>query len=408
MKIAVYHNLHSGGAKRTLCAITGRLGKLYPIDLYDLSCSDHKFCDLSEAVQNTYTYPFQPLPQLHRPFGRLNYGAQWMDLIRLERLHQEIAADIDSRGYDVVYVHPCQFAQTPGIIRYLKTPTLYHSREPLRAAHEPEVPRPYRVSRPTSKFLDRFDGLRAGFEHKRSEIDQQNVLAATTLIANSYFTREAIWRIYGADARVVYHGIDSEKNRPLGLERENLVLSVGALTPLKGFDFIVRSLALIPAAVRPALIVASNYQEALEKQYVEDLARQFDVKVQLLNMVSDEVLLQLYNRAQVVACASILEPFGLVPLEAMACAAPVVAVAEGGLRESVQHGATGYLVDRNPAEFAAAVAGLVTDPQLARRMGTAGRELVLKEWTWEKAVGKLSAHLEACLVNRMGASIPQG
>lgn len=396
MKIAVYHNLHSGGAKRTLCAITSRLGQQHAIDLYDLSCSDHKFCDLSEAVQQTYTYRFDPLPQLHRPFGRLNYGARWWDLMRLERLHQQIARDIDSRGYDVVYVHPCQFAQTPGIIRYLRTPALYHSREPLRAAHEPEVPRSYRIARKTSKFLDRLDFLRAAFEHKRSQIDSGNVLAAATLIANSYFTREAIYRIYGADARVVYHGIDSEKNRPLGLERENLVVAVGALTPLKGFDFIIHSLALIPEEVRPSLIVASNYQEAQEKQYCEDLARQSGVDVQFMNMVSDETLLQLYNRAQVVACASILEPFGLVPLEAMACAAPVVAVAEGGLRESVVPGVTGYLVDRSPAEFGQAIARLVTDPTLARRMGEAGRDLVLREWTWEKAVGKLNAHLEVC------------
>jgi glycosyltransferase involved in cell wall biosynthesis len=113
-------------------------------------------------------------------------------------------------------------------------------------------------------------------------------------------------------------------------------------------------------------------------------------------MVSDETLLQLYNRAQVVACASILEPFGLVPLEAMACAAPVVAVAEGGLRESVVPGVTGYLVDRSPVEFGQAIARLVTDPALARRMGEAGRDLVLREWTWEKAVGKLNAHLDAC------------
>ena len=396
MKIAVYHNLHSGGAKRTLCAITSRLGQQHPIDLYDLSCSDHKFCDLSGAVQQTYTYRFDPLPQLRRPFGRLNYGARWLDLVRLERLHRQIAADIDSRGYDVVYVHPCQFAQTPGIIRYLHTPALYHSREPLRAAHEPEVPRPYRPARAASKFLDRLDFLRAAFEHKRSQIDRDNVLAATTLIANSYFTREAIYRIYGADARVVYHGIDSEKNRPLGLERENLVVAVGALTPLKGFDFIIRSLALIPEEARPSLIVASNYQEAAEKQYCEDLAAQSGVRVAFMNMVSDETLLQLYNRAQVVACASILEPFGLVPLEAMACAAPVVAVAEGGLRESVVPGVTGYLVDRSPVEFGQAIARVVTNPALARRMGEAGRDLVLREWTWEKAVGKLNAHLDAC------------
>ncbi|TLN00023.1 glycosyltransferase family 4 protein, partial [bacterium] len=341
----IYHNLHSGGAKRTLCEITNRIGTQHAIDLYDLSCSDHKFCDLSASVQNIYTYPFDPLPQLYRPFGRLNYGARWLDLLRLERLHRRIAADIDSRGYDVVYVHPCQFAQTPGIIRHLRTPVLYHSREPLRSAYEPEVPRTYRAGRKLSKFLDHFDFLRAAYERKQSQIDRVNVLASDIILANSYFTREAIYRIYGADSRVVYHGIDSEKNRPLGLERENLVVSVGALTPLKGFDFIVRGLALIPAEVRPGLIVASNYQEEKEKQYVAALGEQLGVQLQLLNMVSDEVLLQLYNRAQVVACASILEPFGLVPLEAMACAAPVVAVAEGGLRESVQPGLTGYLVD---------------------------------------------------------------
>jgi len=85
-----------------------------------------------------------------------------------------------------------------------------------------------------------------------------------------------------------------------------------------------------------------------------------------------------------------------VPLEAMACAAPVVAVAEGGLRESVVPGVTGYLVDRSPAEFGQAIARLVTDPALACRMGETGRDLVLREWTWEKAVGKLNVHLEAC------------
>lgn len=396
MKIALYHNLHSGGALRTVCAIASRIGQHHSVDLYNLSCSEQKFCDLSEAVQQTYTYAFHPLPQLHRPFGRLNYAARWWDLQRLEQLHRQIAADIDRRGYDVVYVHPCQFAQTPGVIRHLKTPVLYHSHEPLRVAHEPEVPRAYRAVRKISRWINRVDFLKAAFENKRSQIDRRNTWAASMLVCNSYFTREAIYRIYGVDARVVYHGIDSLKNRPLGLTRENMVLTVGALTPLKGFDFIVRSLACIPPESRPELIITSNYQEPQEKSYVEDLARQLGVRLQLMTMVSDETLLQLYNRAGVVACASILEPFGLVPLEAMACAVPVVAVAEGGLRESIQPGITGFLVDRNPPDFAAAVLKLLSDPQQSRKMGEAGREAVLRDWTWEKSVEKLDAYLVAC------------
>jgi phosphatidylinositol alpha-1,6-mannosyltransferase len=77
-------------------------------------------------------------------------------------------------------------------------------------------------------------------------------------------------------------------------------------------------------------------------------------------------------------------------------------VAEGGLRESVQNKVTGYLVDRNPLEYAEAIESLVTNPQRAREMGSAGREVVLKEWTWEKAVGKLNAHLSACADGRSG------
>lgn len=396
LRIAVYHNLHSGGAKRTLCAITKRLGQHHHLDMYDLSCSDRDFCDVSSSVARTYTYTFKPLPEFHKPFGSLNPAARLIDLFRLQRLQRRIADDIDRRGYDVVYVHPCQFSQTPALLCFLQTPSLYHSREPLRAAYEPDVERPYSARRGMQRLRDRVNITTAIYRRKRKRIDRAGVGRASLIVTNSYFTREALYRIYAVNARVCYHGIDTEAYRPLDLPRNKGVLSVGALTPAKGFDFIIKSLALIPTATRPALTVVSNYQERAEQLYLEKLAECSGVSVQFLCMVSDETLVESYNQAQLVVYAPILEPFGLVPLESMACGTPVVAVAEGGVRESVLHEYTGLLVERDPAKFAEAVQYLLANPTLARHYGRNSREHVLRNWTWDRAVDKLESHLTTC------------
>jgi len=393
--IAVYHNLPSGGAKRTLHAILKRLNERHHLDLYDLSCSNRDFCDVRPFVAETFTYPFNPLPDLHRPFGRLNFAARLLDLFRLDRLQRRIAADIDQRGYDVVYVHPCQFSQTPALLRFLKTPSLYHSREPLRASFsEPIIDRPYRsVRRGMRRLLDHLDFVAHAYRHRLQSNEQLGSQRASLVVTNSYFTREALYRFYGVDARVCYHGVDSEAFRPLDLPRDGCVLSVGALTPAKGFAFIVQSLALIPANIRPALTIVSNYQVGDELTYLSDLAETCGVSVEFRTRITNEELVRLYNTAPMVVYAPIMEPFGLVALEAMACGTPVVAVCEGGVRESVVHGQTGLFVDRDPVQFAQAVETLIKDSQLASRYGQQAREYVLSQWRWKDAIHKLESYL---------------
>jgi glycosyltransferase involved in cell wall biosynthesis len=91
-----------------------------------------------------------------------------------------------------------------------------------------------------------------------------------------------------------------------------------------------------------------------------------------------------------------LEPFGLVPLEAMSCGTPVVGVREGGVQESIIHEHTGLLVKRDPEKFALAVQRLLSDKDLADEYGRNGREHVLKNWTWEQSVDSLEKYLFAC------------
>ena len=395
LRIAIYHDLSSGGAKRTLFEIVKRLGERHHLDMYNLSCSDHDFCDIRRFGAETHTYSFNPLPQFQRPLGRVDFAARLLDLLRLDRIQRRIAADIDRRRYDVVHLHPCQFARTPTLLHFLQTPSVYYSHEPLRAGHyEPVIARPYRSPRRRVRLLlDRLDPLAKAYRRRLESIDRRCTRRATSVLTNSYFTREALYRFYGVNARVCYHGVDSETFRPLGLPRDGFVLSVGALTPAKGFDLIIQSLGLVPAGTRPPLTIVSNYQVHDELAYLRDLAKQSGVSAEFRTMVSNEELVRLYNTALMTVYAPILEPFGLVPLESMACGTPVVAVREGGVRESVVDGHTGLLTDRDPERFARAVKMLLEDTALATRLGQQGRAYVAQEWNWDRSVRQIEAAL---------------
>jgi glycosyltransferase involved in cell wall biosynthesis len=137
----------------------------------------------------------------------------------------------------------------------------------------------------------------------------------------------------------------------------------------------------------------SNFQNPPERAYLEGLARERQVELVLVGQATEEDLVRLYNEASAVAYAPVREPFGLVPLEAMACGTPVVGVAEGGIPESVIDGRTGLLTDRHPERFGAAIARLVADGTFARRLGADGRDHVADRWTWEGAAARVEAHL---------------
>ncbi|HYF63604.1 MAG TPA: glycosyltransferase, partial [Herpetosiphonaceae bacterium] len=100
------------------------------------------------------------------------------------------------------------------------------------------------------------------------------------------------------------------------------------------------------------------------------------------------------------AYAPHLEPFGLAPLEANACGAPVVAAAEGGVRETVLDGVSGLLVEPTVAALSGGIGRLRSDPAYAAELGRRGRERVLGMWTNEHAIDRLEAHLAQVLEQR--------
>jgi glycosyltransferase involved in cell wall biosynthesis len=112
--------------------------------------------------------------------------------------------------------------------------------------------------------------------------------------------------------------------------------------------------------------------------------------------VEDKALIDLYNRASLLVYAPYLEPFGLTPLEAMACGTPVVAVLEGGARESVIHDQTGVLAERDdkPSRPRSPIADLLAADERRRRLGRQATDAVKDFWTWSHAGARLLQHLE--------------
>jgi glycosyltransferase involved in cell wall biosynthesis len=193
----------------------------------------------------------------------------------------------------------------------------------------------------------------------------------------------------GADRRrisVVPCGVDRTRFTPDGPAeprdpRRRRLVAACRLVARKGVDDAVRALAALPDA---ELVVAGGpdaSQLALdpEARRLRALADDLGVSDRLLlrGRVSRDRMPALLRSADAVVCAPWYEPFGIVPLEAMACGVPVVATAVGGQIDSVVHGVTGvHVPPRDPGALAAALAALLDDPERRAALGRAGVQRV--------------------------------
>ena len=153
---------------------------------------------------------------------------------------RKMAKAMNRGGYDLAFIHHSSFIQAPYILRYLRIPSVYFMQEHFRIIYEPSYGTD--PQQPMT-FRQRY------YLYLMGRMDAKNVHGATRVLTNSEFSRESINDSYGIDAKVCYLGVDTEAFHPLEQARkQDFVLSVGALSPHKGFEFIVASLARLPAA----------------------------------------------------------------------------------------------------------------------------------------------------------------
>lgn len=191
-----------------------------------------------------------------------------------------------------------------------------------------------------------------------------------------------------ADAR-------SQLSLPLSV---TLIVSVGRLRPVKGFDLLLEAVARLPAAVHLAIAGEGPQHAALAARAARlDLAG----RVHFLGHLTD--VRPLLRAGDIYAQPSHREAFGLAAAEAAACGLPVVASAVGGLREIVRHGETGLLVPPGCSdELAAALARLVADPSLSHRLGSSARDRVHARLGIEQTVARLDTLYRSLTLTTLG------
>jgi glycosyltransferase involved in cell wall biosynthesis len=167
------------------------------------------------------------------------------------------------------------------------------------------------------------------------------------------------------------------------------IVSVGRFVPRKGFDVLIQAMPAVPDA--ELVIVGGPDSSALaddaEAQRLSALAGELGVadRVRLCGSVSRAEMPAVLRRADVVACTPWYEPFGIVPVEAMACGVPVLATAVGGMLDTVVDGMTGLLVP--PKDSSACAAGLnwmLSDPARLAEWGAAGRRRAESRYSWDR------------------------
>lgn len=407
MKIAVWHNLSSGGGKRALYNhVSGLLERGHNIESWCPSTADQNYLPLKELIPE-HIIPFSWQPKSSKnPLKKLtaNYDNIVNKIRAMDRHCQQCAEEINLAGFDLLLANPCRFFRTSSLGRYIKIPKILYLQEPYRQLYESLPNLPWIALPPPKKIwvsptyfrslLKDFIKVRALRIQMREEfLDAQ---AFDTILVNSLFSRESVLRSYGLDSKVCYLGIDTDLFRPINVTKEKFVVGLGGIYLGKGIERAISALGAISAGTRPDLLWVGNFSDKRYQRKMEKLANSLGVNVNFKVSVTDQELVEILNRAAVLIYTSRLEPFGFAPLEANACGTPVVAIAEGGIRETIKEGINGFLVnDNNPIAIAEAILKLLENPDLAQTMGDNARQYVLENWTWEAAFDRL----EMCLLD---------
>jgi starch synthase len=382
--------------------------------------------------------------QVHfeQPWPLISNGTDAKFKGALEALSLNLLQNLHLEKLDVIHTHTWYVAMAGflakklyGIPFVLTT----HSLEPLRAWKAEQLGTGYALS---------------------SWMERTAILDADAIVAVSNGTKDDILKAYPdvdpSRIHVIYNGIDLQQYQytpdisalvKYGVDPEKpYVLFVGRITRQKGVTHLVEAIQYLPPGTQIVLCAGApdTPEIAAEMRAKVEAVRRFTPGsrraavenfttegghstatgdptgtghnlVWIEQMVTKEEAIQLYSHCAVFCCPSVYEPFGIINLEAMACKAPVVASATGGILEVVVEGETGYLVPfqadpvttfpMDPAQFAkdlaARITQLLADPAKAQRMGEAGRKRVEERFSWT-AIAAQTIQLYKGLIAKKG------
>jgi glycosyltransferase involved in cell wall biosynthesis len=412
MRIAVWHNLPSGGGKRSLYdQVAALISSGHTVEVWCPPTANRDFLPLRDLVpEHVVSMDWPAAPRA----GRL--GAYSLMSSRLRAMDRHCAAcaeQIARGGFDVLLGHACQFFRTVPIARKVSLPSAIYLGEPYRWLYE-ALPEPVWMAPPPIRSTGRanyrsytgrlFDMIDVSAKRVQVREEVYNARAFSQILVNSFFSRESVLRAYGIDSAVCYLGVDTRVFVDQGLPREPFVIGIGAVVPEKNVHLVIKALRHVPG--RPRLVWIGNVAIPMYLESLRQLAARCGVDFEPRINIDQTEVVSLLNRATLMIYAPRLEPFGYAPLEANACGLPVVAVAEGGVRETVINDLNGVIVEADPDQLGAAVQRLLDDPATARRLGCQGRRIVGERWSLAAARERLDSRLRT-LVAAAAPSAPR-
>jgi D-inositol-3-phosphate glycosyltransferase len=256
---------------------------------------------------------------------------------------------------------------------------------------------------------------------ERIEVEADVVREAEHVIAECPQEEEDLIRLYGADPvriQVIPAGFDPGELYPVRREAararlqiphdERVLLQLGRMVPRKGVDDVIRGFAtfLEHRDVPARLLIAGGDGPEPDPERTPEIGRLKEIaeevgvseRVHFLGCVARMELRTLYSAADVFLSTPWYEPFGITPLEAMACGVPVIGSSVGGIKFSVRDGETGYLVPPNdPGAIANRLERLLMNPRVLTLFRSRAVRRVNDMFTWRHVADQMAALYERVL-----------
>ncbi|MBI2028542.1 MAG: glycosyltransferase family 4 protein [Candidatus Levybacteria bacterium] len=361
MRIAVFHELPRGGARRAINAYSSELKKKHRVDLFLVD--DKEIFDEKKYYSEVFYYKFTPKEWKGRNWKTRLYK-DTIELFNIARLHKKIALDIDKKGYDFVLVSSSKYIQAPFIMRFLKSPFLFYT-------HDPSYRIIYDKLLQISNDLDLFRQLYEKLNRfVRKILDRQNISFAPYVLVPSRFISEEFVKIYNKKCKVIYYGIDTGFFKPSDESKQHDLFYIGSKDPIDGYDFLLEVIKLMKTKPKLRTLLT-------DKEWISD----------------DIGLREIYRRTKIFVATARKEGLGASLMEAMACGVLVVAVDEGGHKEIIIDGRTGYLIDRAPNIFAKKLDTLLLNPSALKLFSKNARKVMIENWDWSKRTEDLEKEI---------------
>jgi D-inositol-3-phosphate glycosyltransferase len=262
------------------------------------------------------------------------------------------------------------------------------------------------------------------FPRERPAIEECIIQDADAVIAECPQDFSDLTTLYAADPSrivVIPCGFDRSEfwpitkpfaRRALGLPKdERILLNVGRLVPRKGVDNAIRGLSLLSRrfGIPARLLIVGGNSDLPDPALTPEIGRLQALAdaegvgglVTFTGRRSREFLKLYYSAADLFVTTPWYEPFGITPLESMACGTPVIGADVGGIRYSVADGETGCLVPpQDPEALAARAAEMLRDPGALRTMGRNAILRVNGQFSWRKVTRSIAGLYEQVLAGR--------